>query len=168
MTRPALRLIIGRSARARPEARLVPLTRPILDIAVELERDPLTSEMATGEPFADRALHGGPSWACLCDGDLIGAGGLICHWPGRAEAWLLVSRNARPREIAAGLALARDTIDKRQRDPTFRRIEAFVRDDALWRVAFMEALGFHHEAGPLIAWGPDATDFHLYVRFREE
>lgn len=155
------------SVERTPPARLVPLTPELLAFAVALERDPLAAEMAEGESFARRALLPTLSFAMIRGGYVLGAGGLVPQWPGRAEAWLLVSRHARPRDIAHGTRQARVFFDKRQRQPAFRRIEAFIRADRVWNRSFADALGFVHE-GRLIAWAPDGADYDLYARVAKE
>lgn len=157
-----------RPAPPKPDApRLVRLSRPLLDMAVALERDPLMAEMATGDGFAVRALAVPDlAVACLRGGYLVAAGGLIPHWPGRAEAWALVSVNSSPRDVTAAVRLARRWLDDRQRNPMFRRIECFVRSAAAWRRSFMHGLGFEFETD-LTGWGPDGSDFAIFARVTE-
>jgi hypothetical protein len=147
--------------------RLIPLDHLLLKQLLLLERDPLTAEMASGGAFALRAVaFNGLSFALVEGGELIAGGGLVQIWPGRAEAWQLTSRHARPRQLAAAAAAARDTMDKRQRDPAFRRIEAYVRACEPWAVSFIRALGFVRE-GVLKAWDPAGRDVWLCARVRE-
>ena len=73
---------------------------------------------------------------------MLAAGGLFFRCIGRAEAWLLISRNARPRDLAPALRAARSMMDKYQRRPLFRRIECFVLESAPWRESFAKNLGF--------------------------
>jgi hypothetical protein len=96
-------------------------------------------------------------------GNLIAAGGIVPHWPGRGEAWALVSSTAEPRDLAPAIRLARAWLDQRQRNPMFNRLEAYVRNGAPWRASFMRGLGFEPE-GLLTAWGPDGSDFAIYAR----
>src|SRR5882672_8679542 len=102
----------------RDRPRIVPLSRALLAMAVALERDEIMAEMASGEAFAARALAAQDlSVAVIRDGYLIGAGGLVLHWLGRAEAWALVSANADARDVTAAVRLARGWLDYRQRNP---------------------------------------------------
>lgn len=147
--------------------RFVPLDRFLLDRAVDLERDPLTAEMASGDGFAERVLPlRGLSVGVLDGGNIVGAGGLVPLWPGRAEGWWLVSRQARPRQLAQATRLAVQLMDRRQRDPTFRRIEAWVRADAPYARSFLKALGF---AAPSLQprWDTKGRDHLFAYRIRE-
>jgi hypothetical protein len=146
--------------------RLVPLDHFLLDQLLHLERDPMTAEMSAGPRFAQRVLPSGLSYALLDGGDLIGGGGLVQMWPGRAEAWQLTSRFARPRQLVAAAHFAARQMDERQRDPAFRRIEAFVRVGSTWALSFIAALGFVRE-GLLDAWDPAGRAVWICARVRE-
>ncbi len=158
----ARRVALAPARRKLNEPRLVPLTPELYRFAVLEERDPLTAEMAEA-PHVEQVRVNAWAGALLGQGRVIGAGGLVPVWTGRATCWLLVSREARARDIVAGLRRARQWLDKRQRDPFFRRIEAEVRWDAPWRASFMAALGFALE-GRMRRWDPLGRDYGLYAR----
>lgn len=141
--------------------RLVWLDEDLLAEAVELERDPLIAEMASGPQFAARVLSGA-AYAVLEGLELVAAGGLVLYWAGRAEAWALVSRRATRRQIVEAIAHGRRVLDKRQRDPSYRRIEMHVRD-AHYARTFGHALGFRL-AGAETAWDPAGRDYLLFER----
>lgn len=145
--------------------RLVELDELLLREAIGLERDTMIAALCEGRAFAARALIPGLAVAAIEGGEVLGAGGLIPHWPGRAEAWLLVSRAASRRQVVAGMRLARQWLDRRQQFPLFRRLEIYIRTEAPWRQSFAAALGFRREAN-LEAWGPDGEAFTLYSRIR--
>lgn len=148
-------------------ARLIAMDKFLLDQLVALERDPLTAEMCSGDLFAQRVLPlRGLTWALLDGGDLVGGAGLVPMWPGRAEGWQLTSRHARPRQLALAVRMARQVLDDRQRDPTFRRIEIYVRAGAIWCASFVKALGFERE-GLLKRWDPAGRDMWICSRVRE-
>lgn len=151
-------------SRTRPATapRLVPLTPELLAWAVLEERDPLAAEMAEGQAVARRLLN---QWgfALIGRGHVLAAAGLVPRHAGRAECWLLVGREARPRDLVPELRRARLTLDKRQRDPFFRRLEAYVQWAPAWREPFMAALGFSLD-GFLEAWDPAGRDYGLYSR----
>lgn len=134
---------------------LLPLTDTLLAMATDASRERAT--------IAPRAVN---QWGyALCGrGHVLAAGGLVPIWPGRAVAWLLVGREARPRDLVPALRHARAVMDKRQRDPMFRRIEAFVRADAPWRESFVKALGMTDEQQLLGQHGPDGADYFLCAR----
>lgn len=143
-------------------SRLVKLDPLLLALAVDAERDSLTAEMASREDFAYRAFSG-PAFACLDGGELVGAGGLVPHWHGRAEGWWLTGQCARPRQLVNASRLARDFLDRRQRDPAFRRIEIYVRAQERWADSFAHALGF--KRGRLLhAWDPVARSYWMFER----
>lgn len=143
-------------------SRLVKLDKLLLALAVGQERDPVTAEFACRDAFAVQALSG-PAYALIDGGELVGAGGLVPHWPGRAEGWWLTGKCARPRQLVKAVHLAREFLNARQRDPAFRRIEMFVRGEERWALTFAEALGFSLE-GVLKAWDPMGRDMLLCAR----
>ena len=127
--------------------RFVPLTRELLDWAVIEHRDPVTAEIwATTPEYLNRALAV-PSlcWAMIGRGHVLGAGGLVFHWHGRAEGWWLVSGSANRRDLVAATRFSRQFLDDRQRNPALRRIEMWVRADSTWCRGFARALGFELE-----------------------
>lgn len=147
--------------------RLVPLDSFLLQQLIQMERDALTAEMCTGQSFALRAVaFNGLAFALLDGGDLIAGGGLVQMWPGRAEAWQLTSRFARPRQLLAAVHIGRRVMDDRQRDPAFRRIEAYVRACEPWAQSFSKGLGFVRE-GILRRWDPAGRDVWICARVRE-
>lgn len=150
---------------ARLAPRIVPLYPELHRFAVLEERDPLLAERNEGEAAELRHCN---QWgyALIGRGRVLAAGGLVPLWAGRAEAWLMVSRFATPRDLVPALRHAKSVMDKRQRDPFFARIEIHVRWDAPWRESFAAALGFTLEAH-LRCWGPGQTDFGLYSRIAD-
>jgi hypothetical protein len=146
-----------------PTPRLVPLTRTLLGLALQLERDAATAKLSNLLSHAKIVLQPGLGVAAIDGGVLVGAGGLAPVWRGRAEAWLLVSRIAERRSVVAALRLARDWLDAMQREPPFRRVEIFVRWKEPWRESFAAALGFALE-GRLARWGADGEDHAIYAR----
>lgn len=153
--------------RASP-TRIVPMDRHLLGRLVESERDPLTAEMSSGTHYADRvmvAASHGLAFAMLDGGEVPVGGGLMMLWPGRAEGWWLVSREARPRHLALAARASARLLDRRQRDPAFRRIECFVRSGERWSTRFAEAMGFRQE-GFHRAWDPAGRDYRCFARVR--
>lgn len=143
-------------------SRLVPLDPLLLSLAVAQERDCVTAAFAAAPGYVAQALSG-PAFALLDGGDLIGAGGLVPHWRGRAEGWWLTGQCARPRHLVRAVRLAREFLDASQCDPAFRRIEIFIRAGEPWASSFARALGFTCE-GRLQAWDPAGRDMVLFAR----
>lgn len=149
-------------------ARIVPLTPQLLSTLVETERDPLISEFARAPEFAARVLaRVGLSFAMLDGGYVVAGGGIIPHWHGRAEGWWLVSTFARPRHLTAAARVTCDFLDRRQRSPAFRRIEACVRAGERWSDSFIAALGFT-EKSLMRAWDQAGRDYWLCARVAPE
>lgn len=141
---------------------IVPLTPELLKFVLLAERDPLLAEMCSGEHFAARALNRW-GYALLGRGLVLAAGGLIPMWAGRVEAWLLVHREASPRDLVPALRHADAVMTLRQRDPFFRRIEAYVRCGEPYTDAFVRVLGMKIE-GRMAAWDPKGRDYFLCAR----
>lgn len=143
---------------------IVPLVPVLYRLAVLEEREGITAEMAGG-PHVEAMRCNQWGYAMLGRGRVLCAAGLVVPWTGRAIAWLLVSREARPRDLAQAFRFAKDAMDKRQRDPFFRRIEAYVLNGAPYQHAMARACGFELE-GIMRAFDPLGRDFALYSRVR--
>lgn len=150
--------------------RIVPLDSHLLSRLVEEERDPLTAEIASRAYFRDRAMWAsshGLAYAMIDGAEVPVGGGLMPHPPGRggAEAWWLVSRGARRRHLARAAASCREFLDRRQRDPSYRRIEMFVRRGEGWSQTFPRLMGFRLE-GIHEAWDAGGRDYNCFARVR--
>lgn len=148
--------------------RIVALDRHLLARAVDSERDPLTAEMASGAFFADRAMLAasyGLAFALIDGAEVPMAGGLFTHWHGRVEGWWLVSRTVRRRHLVHVARTSRAFMDKRQRDPAFRRIELHVRTGERWSNSFAQLMGFEFE-GLHRAYDASGRDYRSFARVR--
>lgn len=143
---------------------LVPLTLALLQMALALDRAPLAH--ANLLEYSARVLRPGLAYALVEDGYLYGCGGLIPSWPGRAEAWLAVTKLAQPRHIVRGVRMARAWLEQKQREPDFARVEFFIGASQPWRENFARALDLDETPIALKAWGPDGADYFLYARVR--
>lgn len=150
----------GTGRREFDSMRLVPLDRDLLREAHRLERDDTIRKISNIErvPLA-------PGAAALDGGELVACGGLAPSWDGRAEAWALISKHARLRQIVQATRLARGWLDRLQRDAKFARLDIYIRADVRWRKSFARALGLE-ETALLKQWGPQAMDFVMYERIR--
>lgn len=153
------------SGEARKDVEIVPLSRPLLELAIARERDDATRKLSNLANMGAALLREGHAFAMFAGNLFCGAGGVVPCWHGRAEAWLLVSREARPRHVALATRLARAWFDGLQNDPAFARLEIYVRAAASYRDGFARALGMTRD-GTLQAWGPDGSDYCLYSRVR--
>ena len=161
-------IFFGREARCelRIQSRIVKLTPELLRVVAAFERDPLISEMFADKSYAEFACNDW-AYALLKGADVLAAAGLILRCIGRAEAWLLVSKEARMRDLVPAVRTARRMMDDRQRRPMFRRIECHVREAAPWRKTFMAALGFTLE-GVHPAWDELGRTYCSYGRIAKE
>jgi hypothetical protein len=103
--------------------------------------------------------------ALLIDNEPMLCGGIFPHWPGRGEAWAVVSEHAKEHVPAVHRAALR-LIGLAQ--------ASLVRIDAVVAFGHSEArrwvghLGFTLEAPRLARYFPDGTDGVLYARVRED
>jgi hypothetical protein len=98
--------------------------------------------------------------SCWIDDACVGAAGIRPVWPGRAVAWMLLGRGARP----AMLAIARKLRFVLDTYPA-NRIEMTVRANFLPGCRLAALLGFGEEAR-LASFYPDGSAARLYARLR--
>ncbi len=140
---------------------LLPLTRGLLKFVLAAARADEDSNL----PKFPEVTFAGCAYALFDGGRVLGAGGVVPIWPGRAEGWLLVTRLARPRDIVAGVRVAAAWLDEKQCDPAFARLEFFLLTQAPWRQSFAAALDLEL-VSTLRRWGPDGHDYCHYERLR--
>lgn len=112
-------------------------------------------------PEAAAAVQKALGFTAWRGGDVLGAGGIVDHWRGRAEAWVLLTRAARPfiRPLVRRMLVELDKYPARRVEMTVR-----IGNDAGHRLARL--LGFADEAR-LEAYTPEGQDVVLYKRVRE-
>jgi hypothetical protein len=140
--------------------RFVPLDAALFREAIELVRPDLASPalaMVDGAP--PPPFNEGSGWAMIEGGYLLGAGGAVEVWPGRAVLWLLPSIFARRRHLAIAYRFARNWLAELD----YRRLEATATEPS--GCLFLARLGFIREA-TLRAYGPDGADHALYARVK--
>jgi hypothetical protein len=142
--------------------RIVNLDRELLQMAVHLAADRAFIERCRSADF-ERLVLGHPGYAVIRGGELVGAGGVVMHWPGLAEGWLLPSIFATRRDLVRATRGMRQWFDRLQQEPVYRRLEIRISAAAAWRSCWAKAIGF--DAGQLLeAWGPDGSDHFLHAR----
>lgn len=141
--------------------KLVPCTRELLELAARLDRDHAVAQLSDVGP---QHLQPGLAWAFMDGPYLLGCGGVIMPWPGRAVAFMRVTSFARPRDVVRGLRWARKYLDGLQQHEFFRRIEIHVRCDAPFCRTLAKALGFAAPEAVMKAFGPDGADYFLFSR----
>jgi len=138
--------------------RFVPLTGELLTMAILLAMD---------VPGAyDGLLLGGEAEAMLDGGEFVGAGGVTQHWPGRAEAWLMLRPDLTRKQKVRALRRCQEKLAALQSDPAYRRIEMYVRAASGWNLSFAKTMGFEIE-GYLNRWGIRGEDYCLFARVAE-
>jgi hypothetical protein len=150
---------------ASPPATMPPIVRCTPELYRFLcreERDPVTAETAEN---ATAPRCNAWAWCMLGRGHVLAGAGLEPLWAGRASAWLMVSRECRPRELVQALRYSRSWLDARQRDPTFRRVEAYVLHGASYERGMTRCCGFELEA-VMAKFDPLGRDYGLYARTR--
>ncbi len=151
----------GYRSRTAGLIRTVQLTPELLRLALETERDP---DMARHSENVEYLARQQESFAHLDGGLLVGASGVVLLHFGRAAGWMLVTRMAERRHLAAMTRFARMKFDGYQKDPAYRRIEIDIRADRPWRESFAARLGMTEALGPARARDPDGRDYWLYAR----
>lgn len=139
--------------------RTVRLTPELLRLAIETERDGTLSTVNV-----EYLVRQPESYAHLDGGLLVGASGVTLLHHGRALGWMLVTRLAGRRHLAAMTRFGAAVFDRLQRDPAWRRIEIDVRADRPWRESFAARLGMTEALGPARARDPQGNDYWLYAR----
>ncbi len=124
-------------------------------------RDPRAAGWMSSDYIAAATVPG-MGFAALDGGYVLGAGGLVRFWHGRALAWMLPGRFAELRHIREAARFARRWLDGMQRAPEFRRIECHVLAGFRPGMRFVRELGFTAEA-TLEAWDADGND---HVQFK--
>jgi len=146
--------------------RFVRLTPELLDQVFLYNRRLDAVELFNPASFKDRVLRQEIAVAAIDGGFVIGAGGLVIHWPGRAEGWWLMTSFANRRHLARCTHYSRRQLDRLITNPVYRRVEMIVKASHPWRETFAEALGFEREAR-MTSWCPDGLDWDLYARISE-
>lgn len=144
-------------------ARLVPLGPEHLAFLAPRPGDEWIARQFDNPALVKAVTAPGASFAMIDGGYVLGAGGVLPQWQGRALAWLLAGRFARPRHLALAARVAIPWLERLQADPRFARIEASTRCDRIAHCRFLEHLGFGLE-GIMRRYGPDGSDHALYAR----
>lgn len=98
----------------------------------------------------------GMTYTAMHAGQVVGCGGLVPQWEGRAQAWTLISG-----EVPNFLEIHR-YVAKVLKECKFRRIEATVDCDFVNGHEWMRILGFQWE-GTMKCFSPEGRDADLYA-----
>jgi hypothetical protein len=108
-----------------------------------------------------RALETTLAFTYMVGGAVLGVGGLVEMWPGRATMWAYLSQDAGRHFVGihrAALALL-EVAD-------FRRVEADVGVDFAAGHRWLQMLGFKLEAARMRSFLPTGGDSSLYARVK--
>jgi hypothetical protein len=148
--------------------RIVKLDHFLLQRLIDEERDGIAAEMTRelGVPSQMMVASSYGLAYALIDGSEVPIGGaLLPRFYGHAEACCFITRMARARHIVVASRWARAFLDKRQRDPQFRRVQMYIRANEPWSQSFPRSLGFECE-GLHAAWDAAGRDYWCYARIR--
>lgn len=104
-------------------------------------------------------------WTAIFQDMIVGVGGLIIHWEGVAEVWLMLTADCEKDGFHGVIALAaiKDKMEELIRDNNIRRAQATVRTDFPQAVKMIEYFGFRCE-GLMEQYCPDGGDAYRYAR----
>jgi RimJ/RimL family protein N-acetyltransferase len=104
-------------------------------------------------------------YAIEFDGVLVGVGGMVLHWEGMAEFWLILTDQCRKDGVYGILALSaiKEKVDYLIETNNIIRAQATVRTDFPEAVKMIEYLGFKDE-GLMEYYAPDGHDVFRYAR----
>lgn len=98
-------------------------------------------------------------------GELVGVGGIVLHWPGVAEFWLILTEQCSKDGIHAVMALSaiKEKVEYLIETNNIKRAQATVRTDFPEAIKMIEYLGFKCE-GLMECYCPDGHDVFRYAR----
>lgn len=112
-------------------------------------------------PEAAAAVAGHPAYTAVCEGEILGCGGVVPVWQGRAIAWSFISNKAGPYFVAITRAV-RKFLDDQPQDRIETTVDMEFADGHRWA----RMLGFKLEAGRMAKYRPDGGTCSLYARVR--
>jgi RimJ/RimL family protein N-acetyltransferase len=109
----------------------------------------------------------GNCYAIEFDGLLVGVGGMVLHWEGMAEFWLILTDQCRKDGVYGILALSaiKEKVEYLIESNNIIRAQATVRTDFPEAVKMIEYLGFKNE-GLMKHYAPDGHDVIRYARLQ--
>ena len=130
-----------------------------LEIIKGRARQPSISAQETADKLAQIENADGPSTTIICDGRVIGCGGLTICWPGMSEAWCLFVEDIYNYRMMP--RLVKHTLQTWAEQYKLVRIQAPLRADFPEGIHFAEWLGFECE-GRMRKFHPDGCDGLMY------
>ena len=136
---------------------IVPLKQEHLDKVRMQGGQEYASQLLT--PEAKAALEGGMSFSVIDGDEVLGCGGVVEYWDGRAAVWALLSGNCGRRFTAIHRAVATFFDLKR-----YRRLEATTATEFEAGHRWLKMLGFKMETERMRGYLPNGADASMYVR----
>lgn len=121
------------------------------------EQDSTAWLSAYVSPAHAKALEGKMAYTGRVNGKIVVCAGLIEYWPGRAEAWACLSKDAGQHFLSIDRAVRRFL-----RVCTVERIEAAVDLKFSAGLRWVESLGFELEVPKMRKYFPDGRDAALF------
>lgn len=100
-------------------------------------------------------MENGPCWTGELDGVVIGCGGIVIHWPGFGEAWLIFPENVKDNHKPIEHRIAKKMLYEMIKDNDLKRTEISPRCDWPPGLSYARFLGFKVE-GKRRKYMPDA------------
>ena len=115
-------------------------------------------------PYSDVAEEN--CFTAIFKDEIVGLGGLVVHWKGMAEAWLILTDHCRKDGLHGIIALGaiRDKMEELIEENKTVRVQAAVRVDFPIAIKMIEFLGFKRESR-MEKYCPDGCDSYRYVKF---
>lgn len=117
----------------------------------------------TWHDLMENNMRDSPSWTGICEGEILGCGGIRMFWPGVGEAWALYSAEHIHRYIRECLFWTADVLNEAVVLYNLHRLQATARVDFHGALSWLRHLNFTVE-GRLHKYNPDGTDSFIYSR----
>lgn len=111
----------------------------------------------------EHVVEQGLAISAFRDETLLGVGGLVPIWRGRAAAWAVLASSVTGPDLLFGHRIALELMDAWQREYGFVRVEAHVKDTFVNGHRWARLLGFQTE-GLMRCYDPFGDDYRLYAR----
>ena len=107
------------------------------------------------------------TYTAIFEGLIVGVGGLVIHWEGVAEVWLMLTDNCKKDGFHGVIALTaiKDKMEELIKINNIRRAQATVRIDFPQAIKMIEFFGFKNETpNAMEQYCPDKGDAYRYSR----
>lgn len=124
--------------------------------------EPISGTPEQREAWIQQREAEGTSYTGIVDDQIVACGGVSILWPGVADAWISVRKDANGYARAI-LECTRMMLDVLRDSHELRRIHAYVRMDFERGVKFAHKVGFEIESR-MKMFMPDGADCYMMVR----